>query len=44
MSDLDVMFEQMSDEELKDYVEMDDADIYCHSLECIDAPYVDCMC
>lgn len=44
MNELDSMFEQMSDEELKDYVEMDDADIYCHSLEYIDAPYADCMC
>ena len=44
MNNLDGVFNQMSDEELKDYVEMDAADIYCHSLECIDSPYVDCMC
>jgi hypothetical protein len=44
MNDLDDIFEQMSDEELKDYMEDWYAGIYCCSSECLDAPYLDCMC
>ena len=37
----ETIFEQLSDVEIKEWLEEDYADMYCCSPECLELPYID---